>query len=309
MILSPFIFTLLTLVGYVLASSTIDYVNEKPIMINGTMFQLLGVFPGDYGSGQDMRNISAPQLDSITINAAGYTYLASILVNNDNTTSPYKRENAVINMLGGLLENTGLYVDPESVLQASDTDYNATGSLNVSEPQVERRFFVSTSIACMSAYGYVIDQVEAGKGKIKKSLNWKNLETCWNLTKDMLSTPANIAMLSQWLGVNVKGISTKNTCSSFVFARYDIQHVGNNDHIWIITGSSWTTGINCDTTASASDIGNALQDTIQDEVNRKMGAACTRLDNDGTWKTDVRFMIASLVASCNLNIWDQPCIS
>ncbi|CCE65982.1 hypothetical protein TPHA_0O00100 [Tetrapisispora phaffii CBS 4417] len=98
----------------------------------------------------------------------------------------------------------------------------------------------------------------------------------------------------------IKGGSQKKECGSS-----DVYVLTKDGGNWEVAWSTWTSGSNCDTTASWQEIGWVLKNAVNDEeYNRKM-AFCVRLDHGGTWHADVRVQ-----RSWNRpygNIWDMPC--
>lgn len=123
-----------------------------------------------------------------------------------------------------------------------------------------------------------------------------------NLLDFVNSFIANLVQSMQIISKYVKKDNLKQECGS--------------DTIWIVTrdGIEWqlaisiyTTGSNCDTTASEDDIRCALEYAVSDEEFHHKMAFCVRLDHGGTWHADCRFQ-----RSWNppfSNIWDMTCFS
>lgn len=124
----------------------------------------------------------------------------------------------------------------------------------------------------------------------------------YNLVDSANSFLANLLQSMQIISEYVKKDSPKQGCGS--------------DTVWIATrdGGEWqlaisiyTTGSNCDTTASKDDIRCALEYAVSDEEFHHKMAFCVRLDHGGTWHADCRFQ-----RSWNPpfpNIWDMQCLS
>jgi hypothetical protein len=85
-----------------------------------------------------------------------------------------------------------------------------------------------------------------------------------------------------------------------------IRTKGGNNHIWIIGGVPWSSGKSCNS-PDWHIIIKAIQKSLQNDRNRKVAGACTRMTNREAWHVDIRIILATLAAECGVNLWDISC--
>lgn len=131
-------------------------------------------------------------------------------------------------------------------------------------------------------------------------INVEVLSMVYNLVDNGNSFLADLTTTMTNLGWSIKQGSQKKDCGSS-----DVYVLTKDNGQWEVAWSTWTTGSNCDTTASYQTISYALRNAVNDEeYNRKMGF-CVRMDHGGTWHADVRVQRAW--NRPYTNIWNMPC--
>lgn len=105
---------------------------------------------------------------------------------------------------------------------------------------------------------------------------------------------------------DIKGRSTKKNCGGST-RWYNTYNSAGTQVTYLVAISTWTTGKNCDTQASNSLIVEALEDMLQEADNENLASWCSRFNNGGTWRADVRFLLWVETNFCGQNIWDIPC--
>lgn len=161
---------------------------------------------------------------------------------------------------------------------------------------------------CATSNGFVGFFAAAGGRALDQYYKWTNDEGYWSDANKILGTLAAFEGLASDIAGWVQMDTTKSACKGVLYARYDDTNIANESLIWLIAGAPWTTGDNCDTTASADTIAEAITESLLDARNRQVSTMCTRHTHSGTWHFDIRYMMASLAADCGMNVWDQPCI-
>lgn len=136
----------------------------------------------------------------------------------------------------------------------------------------------------------------------KCNINIRTVTYMYNLLNAVNSLIADLLQSMQIVTSYVKKDSQKKSCSS------DTTWVTTRDGgEWQTAISIYTTGENCDATASEDDIRRALEYAVADEEFHNKMAFCVRLDHSSTWHADVRFQ-----RSWNppfSNIWEMECLS
>ncbi|RCK54638.1 hypothetical protein Cantr_04786 [Candida viswanathii] len=103
----------------------------------------------------------------------------------------------------------------------------------------------------------------------------------------------------------IKGASQKKQC---VGQQHwiDLDFHGQR-RTFLVAIAPYTTGKNCDTTASQSAIAYLLQQRIGTIEQGNWSEWCHALNNGGTWHADVRITLWEDATNCGVNVWDIPC--
>ncbi|KAH3668904.1 hypothetical protein OGAPHI_002659 [Ogataea philodendri] len=243
--------------------------------------------------------------NTTTINSYGLVDLASIMINsvNGSATNLTKRDTGSSGM-DKVFQLLGLDINAGLVTQLATMGVGASGSTTATVFSNSTQLSKRDTQYCSSGIQIVWDYVKTAGRNTYKKFTWQNMEWAWGgferINEQQSYILASASTIASW----VKGSSTKSECKGFTYVLKDNNYP--NDY-WIVGGAPWTTGNNCDTTASLNTITEALEESWKDVINRKMVGNCARLHNGGTWYTDVRVLTAETAADCGLNLWNYQC--
>lgn len=89
--------------------------------------------------------------------------------------------------------------------------------------------------------------------------------------------------------------------------RYNVYNKNNVQVTYMVGVSTWTTGKNCDTQATEDTIAYITEQILKVSEDEHLVSWCSRYNNGGTWRADVRFMLCVEDNFCFQNLWDIPC--
>lgn len=120
----------------------------------------------------------------------------------------------------------------------------------------------------------------------------------------MISIFILLLLLLFSIASNFKGVFNKFSGSSCLDCGDFTIYQQLDSDLWSILVSTWTTGADCDTTASTSDIQSKAAACIDYAKSQSMIGYCCRMDHGGDWHADLRVCVAG-TDGCG---WDMPCI-
>lgn len=91
----------------------------------------------------------------------------------------------------------------------------------------------------------------------------------------------------------MKGASTKQKCNSFSYW-LDLYADGAAERSYLVGIAPWTTGANCDTTASQDEMRDIITKWLPEVVNRKMTSYCVRF-NTNSLSTEIMLYYAIIM--------------
>lgn len=104
-----------------------------------------------------------------------------------------------------------------------------------------------------------------------------------------------------------KGVSRPKYCGGKTNWVNVYRQSDGKEVTYLIAVAAWTTGMNCDTTATENEIAFAMDEAIIKAQSLDATAWCSRLHHEGTWRCDIRLVRWEDVAQCKQNIWDLVC--
>ncbi|EDO14334.1 hypothetical protein Kpol_163p2 [Vanderwaltozyma polyspora DSM 70294] len=129
----------------------------------------------------------------------------------------------------------------------------------------------------------------------------------WTLDTGLLGDAPGWIRVSLGVFQQAQQSSQKTVCGS-VTQWYDTYPNGGSDKVsYLIAVSAYTTGKNCDTTASEDTIRQAFAGAAQAVSNTDASSWCIHFNHRGTWNADIRVSLWDDVHFCSQNIWDIPC--
>ncbi|KAG0668551.1 hypothetical protein C6P45_004583 [Maudiozyma exigua] len=131
-------------------------------------------------------------------------------------------------------------------------------------------------------------------------------EFYYTFVSDVIDNVISFISMANPIASDIKGRSTKKNCG-FNTRWYNTYNSGGTQVTYLVAISTWTTGKNCDTQASNSVIVDALEALFHEADNEHIVSWCTRFNNSGTWRSDVRFLLWVAKNFSGQNIWDIPC--
>ncbi|CAI4867795.1 CDA_G0057280.mRNA.1.CDS.1 [Saccharomyces cerevisiae] len=124
----------------------------------------------------------------------------------------------------------------------------------------------------------------------------------------MIDNASGLASLGYSVAVDLKNRSNKQSCNGGS-DWFDVYNKDGSKHTYLVAIAPWTTGKNCDTTATSGMLKEMTTWILDKAQEEHLSAWCSRYDNGGSWHADVRFLKWEDTYFCHQNIWDIPCQS
>ncbi|QHB11980.1 hypothetical protein SCEN_P00160 [Saccharomyces cerevisiae] len=141
-----------------------------------------------------------------------------------------------------------------------------------------------------------------------RSLSSNIREFYYTYATAMIDNASGLASLGYSVAVDLKNRSNKQSCNGGS-DWFDVYNKDGSKHTYLVAIAPWTTGKNCDTTATSGMLKEMTTWILDKAQEEHLSAWCSRYDNGGSWHADVRFLKWEDTYFCHQNIWDIPCQS